>query len=103
MKYNCPDCELKIDNCDGCPRIKLSQDNSYKGQDINWSKSDIKTYENNKKSDKKLLCFFRPIECIYDNITKCKNCPFGDRVNECGGGRGSIKVTNYFTKKQYYA
>lgn len=35
--YNCPDCSIITDSCDGCPRVNRF---------IDWSKLNIKSYSN---------------------------------------------------------
>lgn len=37
-KYNCPDCSINTDSCDGCPRIN--------SQSVDWSKLQINSYSN---------------------------------------------------------
>lgn len=41
-KYNCPDCFIKTDSCNGCPRIYGT--NTYGGLNLDWSKLNINTY-----------------------------------------------------------
>ena len=38
-KYNCPDCFIQTDSCNGCPRIYGT--NTYGGLNLDWSKLNI--------------------------------------------------------------
>ena len=37
-QYNCPDCSINTDSCNGCPRIN--------SQSVDWSKLQINSYSN---------------------------------------------------------
>ena len=37
-QYNCPDCSINTNSCDGCPRIN--------SQSVDWSKLQINSYSN---------------------------------------------------------
>ena len=39
-EYSCPDCNLKTNSCNGCPRV------SNKEEFVDWSKLNIKSFNN---------------------------------------------------------
>ena len=82
MKYNCPDCTLNTQSCDGCPRV---------GKEINYGPLDIPDYSDT---------FYNYFRYVPDCCKYCSNHPINGGSGICNCTLPYMATTGELVKQE---